>query len=609
MRRCAPGLFALSLSLAGCGDDSSADDGDASVSESTDGSTATSTTDIPWSTTSDDTETASTTGSNDATGSTDPDGSSSTDDSTTGAVAGCVVFVDGATGDDTLSGNNWVNPKATIIAALEAATVAGEPCDVWVAAGTYHASSRDDPTDTLTLIASSGLYGGFAGHESSVDERDITANETILSGDIGVVGDVSDNTHHIVTVALDSRIDGFTIVAGHAVNDQAPFGGQGAAIFNPFGGDFTVANCTVRDNATETGSMSGVQPGWGGDGAALWSGGGIVTIVDSVFENNVAADGGTDGTSGGFGGNGGAIFAFGGLRIFRSRFSNNRAGNGGFGNGGFGGSGGAIYFTASEDVVIVDTLFEENLAGASGYPDDPELHAGTGGALRLHAMGTTLIAIANSAFERNASVLGATHIATNGAAADGTFSVVNTVFSQNTATSAGAGGLFYHGDGRFAFSVAQCTFEGNTAGPGGAAAIFYRNSEDPGTQPAELVGSILWNNPATFGPPLLTTPGFMGPAIPLSVDASVIEGGCTSSETLICGTVLDVDPMFVDALGGNLRLQAGSPAQDQGDMTLLPPDLLDLDEDGDTAEPLPIDADGNDRVSGPEVDIGAYELP
>ncbi len=53
---------------------------------------------------------------------------------------------------------------------------------------------------------------------------------------------------------------------------------------------------------------------------------------------------------------------------------------------------------------------------------------------------------------------------------------------------------------------------------------------------------------------------------------------------------------------------AGSPCADAGDDTALPADLLDLDGDGDTQEPLPIDIDGDDRIIGGSVDMGSDEF-
>jgi hypothetical protein len=70
----------------------------------------------------------------------------------------------------------------------------------------------------------------------------------------------------------------------------------------------------------------------------------------------------------------------------------------------------------------------------------------------------------------------------------------------------------------------------------------------------------------------------------------------------------------------DLRLPPDSPCIDAADNEAVPPDVLDLDGDGDTEEPIPFDLDGNLRfVDDPEtedtghgnppiVDMGAYEF-
>ena len=83
---------------------------------------------------------------------------------------------------------------------------------------------------------------------------------------------------------------------------------------------------------------------------------------------------------------------------------------------------------------------------------------------------------------------------------------------------------------------------------------------------------------------------------------------------------INADPMFVDAAGQDLHLSPGSPCIDAADNTAVPPDTPDLDGDGDTAEPIPVDLDGNPRFADdpgvidcgngtpPIVDMGAYEF-
>jgi hypothetical protein len=87
-----------------------------------------------------------------------------------------------------------------------------------------------------------------------------------------------------------------------------------------------------------------------------------------------------------------------------------------------------------------------------------------------------------------------------------------------------------------------------------------------------------------------------GSALALAADAndSFANGQPDDFLGLPAGTVLDVDPQYVDAAGGNLRLQPYSPLINVG--VDLPP--------GGTSD---FDADGAPRILGPQIDIGAYE--
>jgi hypothetical protein len=56
-----------------------------------------------------------------------------------------------------------------------------------------------------------------------------------------------------------------------------------------------------------------------------------------------------------------------------------------------------------------------------------------------------------------------------------------------------------------------------------------------------------------------------------------------------------------------LRLKPGSPCINAGDNAAVPADTLDLDNDGDTDEPIPFDIEGKPRILNGTVDLGAYE--
>ena len=106
--------------------------------------------------------------------------------------------------------------------------------EIWVAAGTYKpdASSlvpagNGDRMATFQLINGVAVYGGFAGRETSLGERDWQANETILSGDLNdddvefsipidfwSVPNRSDNSERVVTSSDCNEtavLDGLTI--------------------------------------------------------------------------------------------------------------------------------------------------------------------------------------------------------------------------------------------------------------------------------------------------------------------------------------------------------------------------------------------------------------
>ena len=109
-----------------------------------------------------------------------------------------------------------------------------------------------------------------------------------------------------------------------------------------------------------------------------------------------------------------------------------------------------------------------------------------------------------------------------------------------------------------------------------------------------ISNTILWGN----------TPNELVEVPPASlfVEACDIEGGWTGFGE----DNIDVDPMFGPA---SFDLADGSPCIDAGRPETLPADETDLDQDGNTREPLPLDIAGRDRVAGVTVDIGAYERP
>ena len=105
--------------------------------------------------------------------------------------------------------------------------------ELWVKAGTYKPTTGSDRSATFQLKNGVSVYGGFAGAETTRDQRNWTANVTILSGDIGTSGNTSDNVYHVVTGSVTDNtalLDGFTVTGGNA-NGSNP-DDQGGGMYN-----------------------------------------------------------------------------------------------------------------------------------------------------------------------------------------------------------------------------------------------------------------------------------------------------------------------------------------------------------------------------------------
>jgi len=80
------------------------------------------------------------------------------------------------------NGSSWDDAFADLQDALTVAQAGGE---IWVAAGVYNPDrGTGDRTISFELVCGTAIYGGFAGREECLDERDWVANQTILSGDL-----------------------------------------------------------------------------------------------------------------------------------------------------------------------------------------------------------------------------------------------------------------------------------------------------------------------------------------------------------------------------------------------------------------------------------------
>jgi hypothetical protein len=212
-----------------------------------------------------------------------------------------ILRVDAGVVDGAGDGSSWSNAFAGLTEALQNARSGDE---IWVAAGAYvPQESGDGRKTTYPLVDGVGVYGGFAGDEVDRDERDVIANETVLSGDIGVPGDPSDNCYRVVLAdgtRGGTRLDGFVITGGRADGPDSFDRGAGVLVRR---GRLRLANCRVVGNEAASGgglmSIDGdttiVNCSFSGNVSQVWAGGaifnlgGTTRVINTSCSENVSA--------------------------------------------------------------------------------------------------------------------------------------------------------------------------------------------------------------------------------------------------------------------------------------------------------------------------------
>jgi predicted outer membrane repeat protein len=185
------------------------------------------------------------------------------------------------------NGTSWTDAYTDLSTALTN-TGSGE---LWVAAGIYRPTVcnpclESDKEVAFRIPPDVQLFGGFAGTETMRNQRDFNANPTILSGDIGVPNDSTDNSFKVLIAENSTAatvLDGFIIEEGNADGSFGFSSGGGLYIdANPGGtGDIQVRNCTFRNNYGGGGGGVAIDCVLGGSSQAVFR--------NCLFEGNTAS--------------------------------------------------------------------------------------------------------------------------------------------------------------------------------------------------------------------------------------------------------------------------------------------------------------------------------
>jgi hypothetical protein len=128
----------------------------------------------------------------------------------TGSVFGEIIHVDcDATGAN--DGSSWEDAYTDLQDALADAASGDQ---IWVAECVYKPTAGSETSARFSLVDGVEMYGGFAGDETGLEERDYEQNKTYLSGDLG---SGIESSRIVLTngVGAATILDGFEITGGY----------------------------------------------------------------------------------------------------------------------------------------------------------------------------------------------------------------------------------------------------------------------------------------------------------------------------------------------------------------------------------------------------------
>jgi phosphodiesterase/alkaline phosphatase D-like protein len=343
------------------------------------------------------------------------------------ALGGVLYVTPDGIGDCTTWGNS-----CSLQTALSVATSGN---DIWVKAGTYKPGiSR---SATFKLVAGVGLYGGFAGTETTRPSCNLATNVTILSGEIGEA-DTSDNVYHVVTGVSGATLECVTVIGGNA--DGASPDDTGGGMYNN-ASDPTVKNVIFKENFARKG---------GGMNNSASS----PALTNVTFVNNSAT-------------NGGGLYNDAGSdpALTTVSFSLNQATT----------DGGGLY-NYSSSPTLTNVTFSDNTAAVNG------------GGMATNGGSPTLVGVTFMTNTATTSGGGMYNYSSSP-------TLTNVTLSGNAA--ADGGGVWMYGSAGSNPTFTNVTISGNSAtGDGGG--LYNKNSSDPQIQNTIFWGNTAANGAQVY---------------------------------------------------------------------------------------------------------------
>ncbi len=188
-----------------------------------------------------------------------------------------IIYVDiNSTGLN--NGSNWDHSFTHLEAAINQAKICEDIKEIWIKEGTYYPNIIDERNKGFSIPEGITIRGGF----SSIGNPDISdynplINQVILSGDIGIKGNLSDNTFNVLTTEGPdtTKIYGVHIEYGNA---------NGSTASEQSGGGLSTSNISIITDCTITNCSSTLS----GNGIYIQSGG-EVFLENCTVENNIGS--------------------------------------------------------------------------------------------------------------------------------------------------------------------------------------------------------------------------------------------------------------------------------------------------------------------------------